>query len=221
MMLNILIYLKDCFFALVKSCDIVLIGKIVLTASPLLTGFIMALKLLGGKPVRFNIGFLILYLVDSLVYFAFAFVDHITEAKTFSSMNSAIFVSAALFLAQTLVYLLFFLSARDRKDRKKKRFVAKISESPIPHVDSLSKKAYPLKSNVIKEENGAIGFDADEMIKLIQNIGDKELSFSDEEEYNRLIGKAKFLSGVAVNGETASEFCDLFMRSVKLASRYE
>ena len=211
------------FFSLVRACDFSLFARTVLIVSPLVTGFTIALKLFSGKRVRVGAGFPILYVLISLSFFGFAYADAAYIGKTFSSVTAAVIAAAALLIAQFVLYLCFVFAARVKAlPEKKRRYAAKVSETPIAHVDDPPKKAYPLKSNVSSEKGErAYGFDTAELMKFLEKIGDKGLSFSDEEEYNRLINKTKFLSGVEITKETAPDFCELFMRSVKLAARYE
>ena len=212
--------IKDMFFGLVAECDLVLAAKTILTVSPLVSGFVIALKMFGGKRVRVGFGFPLVYLAISSIYFAFAYADAVTLKKTFPSEEASVITSVATFVTQFVTYLCF-VSATKAQEKPKKKYVARVAESPIPHAEERERKAYKLNSNKIKPDRRQASFDNEEFLKFIQKIGEKKLSFFDEEEYNNIVTRSKFLSGVAVTDKTAPEFCELFLRSIKLAARYE
>lgn len=211
---------KSWLFYVSSACDLALFARLVLCVSPLVTGFYIALRRFGDKKVRFGSGALTAYLFVSAVYFLLAYADALSENKIFTSVRAAAISGGAVFFEQIACYILFVVAAADTK-KPKKRFAAFVSESPIPHVDDMKDKAYPLKSNLFAPKNGAADFDYDGFLDFLDKMGEKPFSFCDKEEYNRIVREAKFLSGVAVTKDTTPEFCSLFMRSVKLAAKYE
>lgn len=205
--------------AVSAACDLALAARLILTVSPLFTGFTIALRLFAAGKVKVRPWFPLTYLLVSLVYFLFAAADALFLSVTFDSVVTAAIVSAATFAAQFFIYLC--LVAATRVDEKpKKRYVARFSESPIPREKERSFKAYPLKSNIMSRNTFAARVDYEEFLKFLKSIGNEGLSFSDEEEYNKIKNESRFLSGVEVTEETAKDFRSLFMRAIKLAARY-
>ena len=212
--------MKDWLFYASGAIDLALFARLVLCVSPLITGFYIALRRFGDKKTRFGIGAITAYLLISAIYFVLAYADALSGGKVFSSVRAAVISGGAIFLEQTACYILFVVAASEPKKRKK-RYAAFISESPIPHVDDRPERAYPLKSNLSAIKSGAADFDFEGFSDFLDKMGEKPFSFCDKEEYNKIVKEAKFLSGVAVTKDTAPEFCSLFMRSIKLAAKYE
>ena len=216
MISNVLIYLNDLIDR--SFPDKGVLYAMLICVSPLFTGFVAALRAISGKK-RGTISFFAILLLLTVGLFFIAGRDAYTERKYFVSISAAAVSAVLYFFMQTAIFLCFTLAAREKKPKKK--YAARIAESPILCYEDLEKKAYPLKSGKNCEKKERVYPDYEGFLEYLQKIGDKPLSFSEREEYNKIKNKALFLSGVEINDRTTPDFRSLFMRSVKLAAKTE
>lgn len=200
------------------AIDLSLTAKTVSIFLPLFTAFFLIANAVSERKGHLKTGLIIVYLLVSAAYFAIGAGDALGENKTFRSIAGAGIAGIAMFAFFTFVMLAISVALKPL-DKKQKKYVATISETPFTERKNV--KAYPLKSNVFSYKNTDSRVNYAEFEKFLQKIESKELSFSDKIEYNRINLKANFLRGVALTENTTCDFCEIFGDSVKLAAKYD
>lgn len=206
--------------AVVEKIDVALIGRVTLAVLPLLTSLFAAASA-KGKRKKFSFSATAFFLLAGALYFSLAAADAVYGKRYFSSLSSAAIAAATVFLLPTAFYVCFHFALLKgggvASNETKERFVARICEEPIAE---RTVKAYPLVGSFGVKLERSKAVDYGEFEKFLRELSEKDLSFFDKKEYNRIERRAAFLRGVAVTDDTAPDFNEVFASVVKLGARY-
>ena len=200
-----------------RAADFLTAARFVVASALLVTAFLMLFGAVGEVKRRMG-ALVVCYAIVCFGLFVLAAGDALGDKKYFASTAFAGAACAGIFAVLVTARALISLALKPLYEKERK-YVAELNETPIARY-GVCDKLYPLKGRSFGSGKDAFSLDYEEFRRFLQKIDDKDLSFSDRKEYNRITDRAGFLDGVALTEATVADFCEMFSDSVKLGAKY-